>query len=272
MKRTLYRLLAVAALAFAAAGCTQIDTGNIGVTSVMGQMKPDVLQPGVYETVSKTVTEICGGEVLVPIKDMHPQTSDKIVLNDLDIDIFVQINPTAAPKIMTRWKGDQEHLKDKDCNALGMNYVTRHSRSAVLQVTSEIGSATIHAESARIEGGVVKELQKSLDADAGKDVFMVKSANVKHLETDPALQKNIQMAANRQFEINSKTKEVELARLEAERQRAEAQGVADAIRIKAEAVSKQGGAEYVQLEALKKWNGVLPTNTQGAIPFINVGK
>jgi hypothetical protein len=58
-----------------------------------------------------------------------------------------------------------------------------------------------------------------------------------------------------------------------DRAREEAKGVADAIRIKAEAVAKQGGAEYVQLEAIKKWDGKLPvTQAGGALPFINVGK
>ena len=29
-------------------------------------------------------------------------------------------------------------------------------------------------------------------------------------------------------------------------------------------------AEYVQLQAINKWNGVLPTTVGGAIPFINI--
>lgn len=54
-------------------------------------------------------------------------------------------------------------------------------------------------------------------------------------------------------------------------ERAEARGEADAIRIKAEAVAKQGGAEYVQLQAIAKWDGKLPvTSAGGAVPFINV--
>jgi hypothetical protein len=53
--------------------------------------------------------------------------------------------------------------------------------------------------------------------------------------------------------------------------RVEAQGVADAIRIKASAVSAQGGQQFVDLEAIKKWDGKLPQTMSGnATPFIHV--
>lgn len=46
---------------------------------------------------------------------------------------------------------------------------------------------------------------------------------------------------------------------------------AEAIRVQAEAINNAGGAEYVQLKAIEKWNGVLPTYSgSGAVPFINV--
>ena len=36
----------------------------------------------------------------------------------------------------------------------------------------------------------------------------------------------------------------------------------------------QGGAAYVNLEAIRKWNGTLPTMMMGgnAVPFVNIGK
>lgn len=44
----------------------------------------------------------------------------------------------------------------------------------------------------------------------------------------------------------------------------------EAIRIQAEAIKNSGGAEYVQLRAIEKWNGIMPTTVGGAVPFINV--
>jgi regulator of protease activity HflC (stomatin/prohibitin superfamily) len=129
----------------------------------------------------------------------------------------------------------------------------------------------VHTERVSIAARVVESLQKDLDDSAGKGMFFVRSANVRNLVTDPALEASIKESANRNFQISAKQKEVELARAEADRKRVEAQGDADAIRLRAQAITTSGGKEYVELEAIKKWNGVLPTTMPGqTTPFIHV--
>lgn len=258
-------------IAMSMSACTQIDTGNIGVESTLGQVKKETLPPGVYFTMFKRVTEVSAKELRLQLDDMKPQTSDKITLQDLDVDIYVQIDPAHASDIMTRWNGDITTERGEDGSRIGINYVTRQAREAIYNAVSKRGSATVHTERVEIAAAVVKALQDDLDESAGKGWFFVRSANVRNLVTDPALEKAIMESANRQFQINAKQKEVELARAEAERQRVEAQGIADAIRIKASAVSSQGGQQFVDLEAVKKWDGKLPTTMSGtATPFIHL--
>jgi regulator of protease activity HflC (stomatin/prohibitin superfamily) len=57
---------------------------------------------------------------------------------------------------------------------------------------------------------------------------------------------------------------------EADQKIAEAKGKAEAMRV--EAISLEKSPQILQLRALEKWNGVLPTVTAGAVPFIDVGK
>lgn len=60
-------------------------------------------------------------------------------------------------------------------------------------------------------------------------------------------------------------------KVEAEQQIATARGNAESIRIQADAIRAQGGKEYVELKAIEKWNGQLPTYTgSGAVPFLNL--
>lgn len=70
--------------------------------------------------------------------------------------------------------------------------------------------------------------------------------------------------------------ENDLVRIETEaKQRvAQAKAEAEAIKIQAEAVTQQGGQDYVQLQAILKWDGKLPTQMiPGAtVPFINLTK
>lgn len=264
------KLIPVLAAAVLAA-CTQIDTGNVGVESSMGQFKKEVLTPGVYFTAFKRVTEVSTKEILLPLEDMRPQTSDKITLTDLDVDIYVQIDPAKATDVITRWPGDISDSGGKDGSVgVGLNYIARQAREAIYSDIAKRGSATVHTERAAIASAVVKALQADLDASAGKGWFFVRSANVRNLVTDPALEANIKAAAAAQFEEQKKEREIQVAKKEAERRRIEAEGEAAAIRIKAEAISKQGGDDYVRLQALAKWDGKLPTTTGGAIPFINV--
>ena len=152
-----------------------------------------------------------------------------------------------------------------------LGYVTRQAREAVYTAVARRGSATVHTERAEIAADVVKSLQAQLDTEAGKGMFFVRSANVRNLVTDPALEANIKAAAQAQFKLQEEKNRLAVAEVEAERKRAEARGEADAIRIKAEAVAKQGGAEYVQLQAIAKWDGKLPvTSAGGAVPFIGL--
>lgn len=266
MKKTVATLLFV----FLSA-CSQIDTGNVGVESTLGQVKSETLPSGVYFTAFKRVTEVCAKEVPFSVENLRPQTSDKITLADLDIDIYISIDPAKAPAIMTKWPGDVMEVKGDDCFRIGANYVTRQAREVVYDVASKYGSATIHTERTAIAANVVKQLQKNLDAEAGKGLFSVASANVRNLVTDPALEADIKAAAQAQFKLNNERNLLEVTKVQAERKREEAKGEADAIRIKAEAVAKQGGKEYVELKAIEKWDGKLPvTQAGGAVPFINL--
>lgn len=253
------------------AACTQIDTGNIGVESTLGQVKKETMPPGVYFTMFKRVTEVSAKELRLELQDMKPQTKDKITLADLDVDIFYQIDPSKAAEIMTKWPGDMVEIKGEDGVRLGNNYVTRQAREAIYNAISQYGSDTVHTERVGIAAKVVDSLQKDLDDSAGKGMFFVRSANVRNLVTDPALEQAIKESANRNFQIAAKQKEVELAKAEADRKRVEAQGEADAIRLRAQAIQAQGGKEYVELEAIKKWDGKLPTTMPGqTTPFIHV--
>lgn len=68
--------------------------------------------------------------------------------------------------------------------------------------------------------------------------------------------------------------EQDLVRVEFEAQQRieQSKAEAEAIRIQAEAVTQQGGKDYVQLQAIEKWNGQLPNQfvPGSAMPFLNL--
>lgn len=76
-------------------------------------------------------------------------------------------------------------------------------------------------------------------------------------------------AEQRALEAKNKLEQV---KFEAEQRVAKATAEAEAIRIQAQAVTQQGGKDYVQLKAIEKWNGSLPQQfvPGSAIPFLNL--
>jgi len=263
------KVIAAVLLMFVAA-CSQIDTGNVGVESTLGQVKKESLPPGVYFTMFKRVVEVVAKESPLALNDMKPQTSDTITLTDLDVDVYYQIDASKAPDILTRWPGDLVQVEKEDGMRAGMNYVQRQAREAIYSAVAGFKSDVVHTKRTEIAAGVMKSLQTNLDSEAGKGWFFVRSVNIRNLVTDPALENQIKLAAQEQFKLQQEENRLKTARVEADRKRVEAQGAADAIRINAQAIAVQGGKEYVELKAIEKWDGKLPATMAGVVPFVNV--
>lgn len=263
------KLFLIALLPFFAA-CSQIDTGNVGVESTMGQYKSEELPPGVYFTLFKNVIEVSAKESALSMQDLKPKSKDNLTMADFDFDLYYRIDPAKAADLMMKYKGDLS-APDKDGSAMiGVNLITRQAREAAYRAAADIPAGEMHTKRTELAAAIQKYMQTELDKDAGPGAFTITNIIVRNIVTDPALEAAIKEAGKVQFEIKAKQQQVELAKAEAERKRVEAQGEADAIRIKAAAVSAQGGDDYVRLQAIAKWDGKLPTTTGGAVPFINV--
>jgi regulator of protease activity HflC (stomatin/prohibitin superfamily) len=79
---------------------------------------------------------------------------------------------------------------------------------------------------------------------------------------------NKQVQVQNALAAENKLKQIEF---EAKQRIVQSQAEAEAIKIQAQAIESRGGANYVQLMAISKWNGVLPIVTGGnSMPFINV--
>jgi regulator of protease activity HflC (stomatin/prohibitin superfamily) len=68
--------------------------------------------------------------------------------------------------------------------------------------------------------------------------------------------------------------DLQKVRAEADQTVAKATAEAEAIKLQAEAVKEQGGKDYIQLKAIEKWNGSLPSQMvpDGTVPFIDLSK
>lgn len=252
------------------AACSQIDTGNVGVESSLGQFKADELTPGVYFTLFKNVIEVSAKENALAMSDLKPKSKDNLTMADFDFDVYFRIDPSKAADLLLKYRGDLS-VADKDgAQMVGISLITRQAREAAYKAASEFNASEMHMKRTELAASINTAMQKELDKDAGQNAFLITNIIVRNIVTDPALEASIKAAGRMQFHVDAKRKEVALAEAEADRKRAEARGEADAIKIKAAAVSAAGGEDYIRLQAIEKWDGKLPTTTGGAVPFINV--
>lgn len=100
----------------------------------------------------------------------------------------------------------------------------------------------------------------------------VEQVNITNFAFSESFSKAIEAKVTAEQEALASKNKLEQVKFEAQQQIEKAKAEAETIRIQAQAITQQGGAEYVNLEAVKKWNGVLPAQMipGAAVPFINL--
>lgn len=278
MSRIIQTIIAIFA-AFVLSACSQIDTGNVGVIKTGGQFKAEELTPGWHFTLFSSAYEVSAKEQLIQFTDIRPKTQDQITVEDLDIDVYYMLSPSKAQEVMVKLAGDL--AQDADGNYVpGFSYVSRAAREVVYNAAAAIKSSEAQARRGDLTSNTKALLQTELDARFGSGWFTVTNVNLRNLTVDSKLEAKIREAAQVEYEIDAKVKQIKLAQAEADRQRAIAQGEADAALIRAKGLAATQGDQYLswielenQREAIKKWNGVLPaTVAGGAVPLIGIGK
>lgn len=201
----------------------------------------------------------------------------------LEVDVRTQAADSAA----TAGTSDQQNVSVK----VNVNY--HLNSNAVGKVYSEVGLANIErivdkrieedskavianykAEDLLKQREFVKsQIVKSLSSSLNQYYIILEDVQITEFKFSDNYMESIekkQIAEQEALTAINNTRTVkEKAIQEIER----AKGEAEAIRIQAEAIKQSGGRDYIELQAIKAWDGKLPTTmASGVTPFINVGK
>lgn len=261
------------ALVVGLSACTQVDTGNLGVESVLGQVKEQTLPSGVYFTPIRSIREVSGKEIAIELLDLKPKTSDNVSLEDLDVVIYYQISAQSAAKLSTRYAGDVLWSDSARAYVIGSGVVSKNAREAAYRAVAQQHSKDAHTKRESIASDTAKFLQAELNASVGPDSFTVTNVIVRNLLTDTKLENAIKQAAEVEFQIRQKRDQDRLASAEAARLKTEAEGLARANSIVAGSLTPQL-LQLRQIEAMAKFaergssTVILPSG--GATPLIQV--
>ena len=266
------RIFVIAGSAIALAACGQVQPGHVGIkVNQYGSgagVAPEALGVGTYFTpIGTSIIEYpvftqtytytaSANEGATQNEEFTFQDKNGLNISS-DIAVSYSVNAALAPKLYSKFRTDANGL------------VAGQIRNAIRNSLNDHGSSMGVEE---IYGPRKQELLTNVQADVTR-YFAPYGLNIEKLFWAGTIRMPQQVRdqinqriANEQAALAAQAN-VATATANANAVRATAEGDADALRIKAAAIAANPG--IVQLEAIKKWNGELPTYASaGPLPFI----
>lgn len=151
---------------------------------------------------------------------------------------------------------------------LGDTVISPRIRATVEAVISSYSANTLITDRNSVMGDVDVSLRK----DLARYNVIVESVMISGLAFNEKFQDAIEATQVAEQAVAQAEHNLSAAKKVAEATVETAKGAATAARITAESLRVQGGEEYVRLEAVKKWDGKLPTymTSGSATPFVNI--
>lgn len=102
-------------------------------------------------------------------------------------------------------------------------------------------------------------ITSKLEAKLSWRGIRINDVNIVDFQFSKEFDKAIEQKVKAEQEALKAEKDLERVKFEAQQQIEKSKAEAEKIRIQAEAITKQGGTEYVKLQWIAKWNGQLPS-------------
>ena len=240
----------------------QIDAGKVGVQSLYGSVKPDVLESGLQlinplmdVTIFDTQTQ---NYTMSAVHNEGAQEGDdaiRVLSNDglevvIDLTVLYRISPSDAPKIL---------------KTIGADY----SNKIVRPITrTRIRDNAVYYDAIALYSTKRNEFQqrifKSIEADFKSRGLILEQLLIRNINLPQSVKATIESKINAEQDAQKMTFVLQKEKQEAERKRVEAQGIADYQRIISTGLTDKQ-LQYEQIKAQKE----IATSANAKIIFMN---
>jgi regulator of protease activity HflC (stomatin/prohibitin superfamily) len=238
------------------ASYTIISAGHQGVQVTMGQVNMQTLNEGFHFV--NPISNIYNVSVRVTKADLKNANAGTKDLQIVHTDIVVNYRLDGS-KVAHVYKEFGLELEDKILMpAMNESFkaVTAHYNSEELVTKRDEVSHAIH---------------DTLQDKVAKYGLIISEISLVNFGFSADYQAAIEQKVIATQQKLKAEQDLSRIQVESEQRIAKAKGEAEAIRIQAQAIQSQGGKDYVQLQAIGKWNGELPKYMMGnATPMINL--
>jgi len=286
MNRTMKRLtmMAVALCSLTLAACDKVPAGHVGVKFQLygdGKGSLQEMPPGRYwvgwgyemytfPTFTQTYTFTRSASEGRPVDEsLSFQTAQGLTVN-ADVGITYHIDPTKVALIFQKYRKGIDEITDI--------YLRNMVRDALVKEAAGLDIESVYGKG---KARLIESVQQDVAAEVAPVGIVVEKI---YWVGELRLPDNVVQSINAKIQATQmaeqRQNEVAQAQAEAQKLEAEAQGKAQAAitiaEAEAKAIALKGDAlrqnpNVVQMSAIEKWDGHLPTyNGGGALPFVNL--
>ena len=209
------------ATALIAAGCTRIETGEVGVrVGFDKQVKPGELLPGSFNQVLiGDVLTFPVKDVNVKLDDMTPVAKDNSTMKDFDAVVIYNINQAQVAELYSS-KSQAFHAKHNGDIYLMYNYIVQTARNAIYKEARKFEALDMADNRQAMEQSIKETIQKSLadeKLDGSLIIGQVLIRNIVPADSVVASANDLVRSKNelKQKEVEVKTAEAEARRMAA---------------------------------------------------------
>jgi len=244
-KRIIVAILFCIGLGLVSASYFTVEPGQLVMVKYLGSIQPQVYKEGFHwknPFIGRVITMNLRS---VKIEDNASASTKDLQSVSTSVSVTYQVTSEGAMEVYRRFGDD---------DAIATNVVIPNIKEAIRSIVANYKADELITKRAEVSSTIHEKLQLKLNE------FGIKVSDINIQEIKFSEQFNVSVEAKVKAEQDALTKknQLEQTKYEAEQQIVRANAEATTIRIQAEAVKSQGGAEYVQLKLIEKWNGVLP--------------
>jgi prohibitin 2 len=251
---------ALSAIIVLAGSFTVISAGHVGVQVTLGEVNQTPLTEGVH--LVNPISSIKDVDVRLAKAELKNASAGTKDLQQVHTDIVVQfrLDPNQVPHIY------KEFGLNVDEKVLGPGI-----NEAFKSVTARFNSEELITKRDLVSAEILTHLRDKMKPFN----ITVNGVSLVNFAFNAEYQKAIEAKVTATQAKLKAEQDLQRIEVEAKSRIAEAMGEARAIQIQAEAISRNGGDNYVKLKALEKWDGKMPNtvvNGSGSGLMLNLGK
>lgn len=235
-----------------------VGAGERAVVTSFGAVKGE-LGPGIH-----FLAPISQSATILNVQTQKEQTDAGAASKDLqNVNATVAVNYNVDPNKVTELY-----------TTVGVNFKGTIIDPAIQEVVKSVTANYTAEELITKRPQVTDEIQTALAAKLIQNDIIVTSISITEFKFSDTFTAAIEAKVTAQQNALAAQNKLQQVQFEAQQTIATAQATAEAQRISSAALAAQGGADYVQLKAIEKWNGVLPAQMipGSSVPFLNLTK